>query len=227
MPLSPEDLCVDIFGINDPVVRNSALAELTPTQRARRKRILDATVEVAATGGYSLVHVRTIADRAKVSLTTVYHYFPSKVHLLVSALSDELTAFDQHVLHELDVTVGALDRLRLAVGSLIAEMEKSDRITDALTHAYVASCVVATDHAQTIREQTSSMFEGVMNSDSSAPNYRPVADILADVWTSEMLALVQDRRTFTDLRHRMFAAIDLLDRGCSIRHQFEPPAAGP
>src|SRR5215831_4600392 len=59
-------------------------------QQMRRKRILDATLALASKGGYEAVQMRTVAERAEVALGTLYRYFPSKIHLLVSALALEL-----------------------------------------------------------------------------------------------------------------------------------------
>src|SRR5258708_4471103 len=56
-------------------------------QRERRQRILDATLALASRGGYDAVQMRAVADRAGVAPGTLYPYFPSKIHLLVSALS--------------------------------------------------------------------------------------------------------------------------------------------
>ena len=55
-------------------------------QRDRRKRILDATYQLASEGGFDAVQMRAVADQADVALGTLYRYFPSKIHLLVSAL---------------------------------------------------------------------------------------------------------------------------------------------
>ena len=61
-------------------------------QRDRRKRILDATYQLARDGGFDAVQMRAVADRADVALGTLYRYFPSKIHLLVSALGRDLRA---------------------------------------------------------------------------------------------------------------------------------------
>src|ERR1700693_3819680 len=63
-------------------------------QRERRKRILDATLALASKGGYEAVQMRTVAERADVALGTLYRYFPSKIHLLVSALGREFERID-------------------------------------------------------------------------------------------------------------------------------------
>src|SRR5690349_25056784 len=59
-------------------------------QSDRRRRILDATLQLASRGGYEAVQMRAVAERAEVALGTLYRYFPSKIHLLVSALASEL-----------------------------------------------------------------------------------------------------------------------------------------
>src|ERR1700757_2367343 len=59
-------------------------------QRERRKRILDATLALASKGGYDAVQMRSVSERADVALGTLYRYFPSKIHLLVGVLIEEM-----------------------------------------------------------------------------------------------------------------------------------------
>lgn len=53
------------------------------------RRILEATIELAAAGGYDAVRQRDVALRAKVALATVYTRFASKDVLLAAALEVE------------------------------------------------------------------------------------------------------------------------------------------
>jgi AcrR family transcriptional regulator len=57
---------------------------LTPNQAARRNRVLDAAMDLAAEGGYDAVQMRDVAGRASVALGTIYRYFSSKDHLLAA-----------------------------------------------------------------------------------------------------------------------------------------------
>ena len=57
---------------------------LTPNQVARRSRVIDAALELAAEGGYDAVQMRDVAGRAQVALGTIYRYFSSKDHLLAA-----------------------------------------------------------------------------------------------------------------------------------------------
>ncbi|MFI1253816.1 TetR family transcriptional regulator [Streptomyces netropsis] len=68
---------------------------LTERQEARRRRILHATAQLASRGGFDAVQMREVAESSSVALGTLYRYFPSKIHLLVATMQDQL----QH-LHE-------------------------------------------------------------------------------------------------------------------------------
>ena len=59
---------------------------LTRSQVARRSRVVDAALELAAEGGYDAVQMRDVATRAQVALGTIYRYFSSKDQLLAAAL---------------------------------------------------------------------------------------------------------------------------------------------
>ena len=57
---------------------------LTPNQAARRDRVLDAALNLAAEGGYDAVQMRDVVARGQVALGTIYRYFSSKDHLLAA-----------------------------------------------------------------------------------------------------------------------------------------------
>ena len=65
-------------------LETTATPPLTPVQRERRRRIIDAAMELAAEGGYDAVQMREVAARAEVALGTLYRYFASKERLLVA-----------------------------------------------------------------------------------------------------------------------------------------------
>ena len=75
--------------VNVTVLTESDLG--SEAQRDRRKRILDATIAIASKGGYDAVQMRAVADRADVAVGTLYRYFPSKIHLLVSVMGREIS----------------------------------------------------------------------------------------------------------------------------------------
>lgn len=56
----------------------------TQAQRDRYQRILQAATSMLASGGEDALQMKELAERAMVSLATLYRYFPSKDHLLLA-----------------------------------------------------------------------------------------------------------------------------------------------
>src|ERR1700760_1155324 len=56
----------------------------TPAQHDRYQRMLQMATSMLASGGEDALQMKELADRAAVSLATLYRYFPSKDHLLLA-----------------------------------------------------------------------------------------------------------------------------------------------
>jgi len=56
----------------------------TPAQHGRYERVLAAAAAMLAAGGEDTLQMKELAERAKVSLATLYRYFPSKDHVLLA-----------------------------------------------------------------------------------------------------------------------------------------------
>jgi len=67
-------------------VTNVEQTPMTDAQRARRQRVIDAAMSLAAEGGYEAVQMRDVAAKADVAMGTVYRYFTSKDHILAAAM---------------------------------------------------------------------------------------------------------------------------------------------
>lgn len=191
------------------VLSESALG--SDAQRERRKRILDATMAIASKGGYEAVQMRAVADRADVAVGTLYRYFPSKVHLLVSALGREFERIDAKS-ERIPVTGDtALVRLTAMVGKLNRAMQRNPLLTEAMARAYVfadASAAGEVDHVEKIID---SMFARAM-ADSGEPTEDQfhIARVISDVWLSNLLAWLTRRASATDVSKRLDLAVRLL-----------------
>ncbi len=101
-------------------------------QRERRKRILDATLAIASKGGYEAVQMRAVAERADVAVGTLYRYFPSKVHLLVSALAREFERIDSKTDRSVVAGGSPFHRLSFMVSKLNRAMQRNPLLTEDL-----------------------------------------------------------------------------------------------
>jgi TetR/AcrR family transcriptional regulator, cholesterol catabolism regulator len=60
---------------------------LTPSQRQRRERIVQAALDLLRTQDHTQIQMKDVATAAGVALGTVYHYFQSKDHLFAEVLA--------------------------------------------------------------------------------------------------------------------------------------------
>src|SRR4051794_38302877 len=100
-------------------------------QRDRRKRILDATLALASKGGYDAVQMRSVAERADVALGTLYRYFPSKIHLLVSALAREFERTQDRVDRAVLRGDTGYERVLHMIGGITKAMQRDPQLTEA------------------------------------------------------------------------------------------------
>src|ERR1700749_2570462 len=132
-------------------------------QRERRKRILGATLALGARGGYDAGQVRTWAERADVALGTLYRYFPSKIHLLVSALVLEFER-TQDKLDRKPIPGDPPSAGMLAVLSRVTRtMQREPLLTEAMTRAFMFADPSAAAEVNAVARQMERMFTRAMH----------------------------------------------------------------
>src|SRR5215469_18827387 len=106
-------------------------------QRERRKRILDATLALASKGGYEAVQMRAVAERADVALGTLYRYFPSKIHLLVSGLVREFERAEEKLQRKQIPGDSRAERMIFVLNWVTKNMQREPLLTEAMTRAFM------------------------------------------------------------------------------------------
>ncbi|MPY78106.1 MAG: cholesterol catabolism transcriptional regulator KstR [Actinophytocola sp.] len=182
-------------------------------QRERRKRIIDATLALAAKGGYDAVQMRAVADKADVALGTLYRYFPSKVHLLVAGLSREF----QRASEKLDRTKipgeTATDRLLFVLGRNTRMMQRDPHLTEAMVRAFMFADTTAAAEVEQVGKLMENMFARAMGKDEPTERDSVIFHMIADVWMANLVAWVTRRASATDVQHRLELSVRLLLEG--------------
>lgn len=110
-------------------------ATLTPNQAARRARVLDAALALAAEGGYDAVQMRDVASHAQVALGTIYRYFTSKDHLLAECQLESWRTMQHRIEQRPLRGTTAADRVIDLVGRVMRAVEREPRQAAALITA--------------------------------------------------------------------------------------------
>ncbi len=188
-------------------------------QRDRRKRILDATIALASKGGFDAVQMRAVAERADVALGTLYRYFPSKIHLLVSALAREFEQangnFDRRTLpgdtpHE---------RVMYVLGRTTRSLQRDPSLTEALTRAFMFADASVANEIHVVGMHVTRLLIRAMNDqdvplEEIVPNDEDIAiaKVIGDVWLSSLVQWVTGRASAQDVAKSMDVAVRLLLR---------------
>jgi TetR/AcrR family transcriptional regulator, cholesterol catabolism regulator len=183
-------------------------------QRDRRKRILDATIALATRGGFDAVQMRAVAEQADVALGTLYRYFPSKIHLLVSALGREFEKAEvasrgreipgdtphERVMHVLTRTTRGL--------------QGEPHLTEALTRAFMFADASVQSEIHHVGMLLTSMLTRAMHPGEPELTDEDVsiARVIGDVWLSALVGWVTGRTSTDDVTRQMDVAVRLLLR---------------
>src|SRR6201995_3673229 len=179
-------------------------------QRDRRKRILDATLALASKGGYDAVQMRAVAERADVALGTLYRYFPSKIHLLVSALAREFERTQDRIDRAILRGDTPYDRIMLMLGGITKAMQRDPQLTEAMTRAFMFADASAAAEVDAVGRLMDGMFARAMSNTAPTEGQLAIARVISDVWLSNLVAWVTRRASATDVANRLELTIGLL-----------------
>lgn len=196
-----------------------ALEELgSAAQRDRRRRILDATIELASRGGFDAVQMRAVAERADVALGTLYRYFPSKIHLLVSALARQFEDSQTNFGRRSVPGDSPAERVIYVLKRATRGMQGDAHLTEALTRAFMfADASVATE-IHVVGMQLTTMLTRAIRGEDYVEGSDPSAEeiliskVISDVWLSALVSWVTGRSSAEEVSQHMEAAVRLVLR---------------
>src|SRR5260370_5571600 len=199
-------------------------------RRERRKRILDASLAQASKGGSDAVEMREGAERADVALGTLYRYFPSKIHLLVSGLIREFERTKEKLDKRPIPGDTPTDRIIYVLHKVTKTMQREPLLTEAITRAFMFADPRAASEVNTVAALLEQMLTNAMHADQPPSDERAIARVIGDVWLSNLVAWVTRRASATDVSRQPELAARLLLRqparsgtGAQVP---DPPATG-
>jgi AcrR family transcriptional regulator len=181
-------------------------------QRDRRRRMLDATIALASKGGFEAVRMRAVAEKADVALGTLYRYFPSKIHLLVSGLGRELERGQERGGAAIPGDT-PYDRLLFVLDRITRAMQRDPNLTEAMTRAFMFADASAAEEADVVAKLIERMFTRALRDGEPTEEDRALARVVGDVWLSNLVAWVTRRSSASDVGERLELTVRLLLAG--------------
>jgi TetR/AcrR family transcriptional regulator, cholesterol catabolism regulator len=199
-----------------PKTRGNAMTVLSEdelgstAQRDRRKRILDATIALASKGGFEAVQMRAVAERADVALGTLYRYFPSKIHLLVSGLARELERGQERLDRTTIPGDTPYERVLFILGRVTRAMQRDPNLTEAMTRAFMFADASAAAEVDAVGKLIERMITHALHEGDPTEEDRILARVIGDVWLSNLVAWVTRRSSASDVAERLELTVRLL-----------------
>jgi|GEM_PF-111809 AcrR family transcriptional regulator len=197
--------------------RPARTGPLTARQEARRSRILAASTALACRGGFDAVQMREVAETSAVALGTLYRYFPSKIHLLVAVMEDQLVQLHTALRTRPPTAPEPGARVADTLLRAFRALQREPLLADAMVRAVIfADRSVREDVAAVSRLTTTIILEAVGPA-ALGPDGMPSAARLSAVrviehtWHAVLVAWLSGRATVDEVAGDLRTACSLLD----------------
>ena len=185
---------------------------LTERQAARRDRVLKAAIALASSGGYDAVQMRDVAAKARVALGTLYRYFSSKDHLLVSCLGRWTVEFQQRIALRPPVGETPADRVVDVLQRAARALERAPNLMAAFVTGLTSlsgedpvGLAEATEVYGLLHEFVTKAMDGDEVADREA-----VVRVIGEVWLATLIASVRGWARPGQMAEDLEAAVRLL-----------------
>ncbi len=158
-------------------------------QAARRERVIAAANDLASEGGYEAVQMRDVAAKADVALGTLYRYFPSKDHLLIAALAEQVSTLQTRLAQKPPRGTSAADRVVDVLRRASRALEREPRLTAALVTALPSAEPSVAEAKQEVNDILGSVIAGAVDHDALAQS-EDVVRVLGHVWFAALVSWV-------------------------------------
>jgi len=162
---------------------------LARSQAARRRRVLDATLRLAADGGFDAVQMRDVAAAADVALGTVYRYFSSKERLLLEAMAEQQADLRAYLDAHPPPGDTPAERVVAVLRRANESLRRHPDVTAAMVRAFGSAQPDNADIVRRVTEIMTAIITGaIQGSQRHPPTEREVrvARVLMQVWLSSL-----------------------------------------
>ena len=191
----------------------AAEGALRASQRTRRSRIIGSAVRLAASGGYDAVQMREVAADSKVALGTLYRYFPSKDHLLASAMLDAITAMGERLVDRPPQGRMPADRVIDVLGRSTRGMLRQGNLTAAMLRALVSGDSTLAPVVREVRGSMSRIITEAMHPGEPTEREVAAARVLEYVWMGSLVGWLNGALTGPQVTGDLETAANLLIGG--------------
>ncbi|WP_031090103.1 TetR family transcriptional regulator [Streptomyces sp. NRRL WC-3549] len=188
-----------------------AAQALTESQEARRRRILHAGAQLAGRGGFEAVQMREVADAAGVALGTLYRYFPSKVHLLVALMQDQLQHLHTALRRRPPAADGPAQRVAETLMTAFRALQRDPHLADAMVRALTFADRGVSPEVDAVSRLTTAIILDATGLTDPTPAQLAVVRVIEHTWHSALITWLSGRESIAQVRRDIETVCRLID----------------
>ncbi|MFE2265729.1 TetR family transcriptional regulator [Streptomyces griseosporeus] len=188
-----------------------ASAPLTERQEARRRRILAATAQLAGRGGFDAVQMREVAEASQVALGTLYRYFPSKIHLLVATMQDQLEHLHATLRRRPPSGDSAAERVAGTLMRAFRALQREPQLADAMVRALTFADRSVSPEVDQVSRQTTAIILDAMGRDRPTPEQLSAVRVIEHTWHSALITWLSGRASIAQVKVDIETACRLIE----------------
>jgi TetR/AcrR family transcriptional regulator, cholesterol catabolism regulator len=210
--------------VSDPALRtpraDAPQPPLTERQEARRQRILRATTQLAARGGFDAVQMREVAELSEVALGTLYRYFPSKIHLLVATMQDQLDQLHDQLRRRPPVSDDPGERVAETLMRTFKALQREPHLAEAMMRALTfADRSVSAEVDSVNRLITDVIADAVHAGEPLSRAELAAVRVVAHTWHSTLITWLSGRASISQVKADIDTACTLVTQASLARGQ--------
>lgn len=186
-------------------------ATMTPRQRDRRDRLIDAAIALLETNEYEKAQVKDVADLAGVSLGTLYSYFYSKERLFAEALVRWADNLPTNIRNRPLADSSPAERLTEAMHRALRAFERRPQMAHLVNVLMMSDDPLAGEVMARMDRSTSDAYFHAL-APTPPVTARAMVDVVNAVFTVALREWSRDRITIREVYSRVDSAIALVVR---------------
>jgi TetR/AcrR family transcriptional regulator, cholesterol catabolism regulator len=179
---------------------------LDARQAARRRRIIDATLQLLLERDYDSLQMKDITAASGAALGTVYRYFSSKEHLVAEGLLAWSGGFEGTTSM---APARSIDRIKLAYRRAVRAFERSPRLYDHLLALQASADPYATKIFDEFARRQNLAFAGFLPRVPS-PRREQIVEVMDAVLAANLRSWTVGNQTIAAVYRSIDTAADLL-----------------
>jgi AcrR family transcriptional regulator len=184
----------------------------TPTarQEERRRRILRAGTQLACRGGFEAVQMREVAESSQVALGTLYRYFPSKVHLLVAMMQDQLERMHGTLRKKPPAGEGPAERVAQTLMGAFRALQREPQLAEAMVRALTFADRSVSQEVDQVSRLTTAIILDAMGRAEPTPGQLSAVRVIEHTWHSALIAWLSGRASIAQVQADVETACRLI-----------------